>query len=300
MPEKGVNLKKKKGNKKKTLEKEGEDGQEKAGVDDEHDIENEEDQDDDKADIEEAKKESAGPPQESVGKLEKLEPLPPLLGQDFDLDMHVGLIQRLLAQDAELVKMQSTLSGGGEREKVFWHNYFFHCAFTRYEAGLSIDEIWSEENNSQAPPTTTEAAAAAAAAAEPSSTAADGSTTDDTASGSEQEQTITFTSEAEGTSTPSDKAFHAEPATDPSAPFSPDATSAADAAASAAKDGSENNGSKDSSDFELVGGADGGNDDDDDGAGNAASGDALAVDEEVVDYELDELEEEIARELEDM
>ena len=35
------------------------------------------------------------------------------------------------------------LSGGGPREKVFWHNYFFHCAYTRYEAGLSIDEIWS-------------------------------------------------------------------------------------------------------------------------------------------------------------
>ena len=31
-----------------------------------------------------------------------------------------------------------------EREKVFWRNYFFHCAFTRYEAGLSIDEIWSD------------------------------------------------------------------------------------------------------------------------------------------------------------
>ena len=26
---------------------------------------------------------------------------------------------------------------------MFWHNYFFHCAYTRYEAGLSIDEIWS-------------------------------------------------------------------------------------------------------------------------------------------------------------
>lgn len=33
--------------------------------------------------------------------------------------------------------------GGGARELVFWKNYFFHCAFTRYEAGLSIDEIWS-------------------------------------------------------------------------------------------------------------------------------------------------------------
>ena len=34
-------------------------------------------------------------------------------------------------------------SGGGSREEIFWRNYFFHCAFTRYEAGLSIDEIWS-------------------------------------------------------------------------------------------------------------------------------------------------------------
>jgi hypothetical protein len=33
--------------------------------------------------------------------------------------------------------------GGGPREQIFWKNYFFHCAFTRYEAGLSIDEIWS-------------------------------------------------------------------------------------------------------------------------------------------------------------
>lgn len=37
------------------------------------------------------------------------------------------------------------LTGGGAREKVFWRNYFFHCAFTRYEAGLSIDEIWSDQ-----------------------------------------------------------------------------------------------------------------------------------------------------------
>ena len=49
-----------------------------------------------------------------------------------------------------------TISGGGEREKVFWRNYFFHCAFTRYEAGLSIDEIWSDE----APPVVVPAASA--------------------------------------------------------------------------------------------------------------------------------------------
>jgi hypothetical protein len=38
--------------------------------------------------------------------------------------------------------------GGGERELIFWRNYFFHCAYTRYEAGLSIDEIWSDEQQS--------------------------------------------------------------------------------------------------------------------------------------------------------
>ena len=35
---------------------------------------------------------------------------------------------------------------GGAREAVFWRNYFFHCAYARYEAGLSIDEIWSAES----------------------------------------------------------------------------------------------------------------------------------------------------------
>lgn len=32
---------------------------------------------------------------------------------------------------------------------MFWHNYFFHCAYTRYEAGLSIDEIWSFQPDSE-------------------------------------------------------------------------------------------------------------------------------------------------------
>lgn len=35
--------------------------------------------------------------------------------------------------------------GGGEREHYFWKNYFVNCAFARYEAGLDIDEIWSEK-----------------------------------------------------------------------------------------------------------------------------------------------------------
>ena len=50
------------------------------------------------------------PSPESLEKLAKLEPLPPLLS-DFDLDIHVGLIQKLLKLDPKLVKMQGTLSG---------------------------------------------------------------------------------------------------------------------------------------------------------------------------------------------
>lgn len=80
----------------------------------------------------------------SAEKLSKLQPLPTLLA-DFDLDTHVGLIQRLLGVDPNLVEVHSRLSSGGQRELIFWKNYFFHCAYTRYEAGLSIDEIWSNE-----------------------------------------------------------------------------------------------------------------------------------------------------------
>lgn len=82
------------------------------------------------------------PSEESLEKLSKLKPLPPLL-EEFDLDLHVGLIQSVMKEDAKLVAMQANFSGGGARERTFWHNYFFHCAFTRYEAGLSLEEIWS-------------------------------------------------------------------------------------------------------------------------------------------------------------
>jgi hypothetical protein len=50
------------------------------------------------------------PSAESKEKLAKLQPLPPLL-EEFDLDSHVGLIQRLLKEDPELVHKQATLSG---------------------------------------------------------------------------------------------------------------------------------------------------------------------------------------------
>lgn len=84
----------------------------------------------------------------SADKLAKLEPLPPLL-ENFDLDAHVGLIERLLEIDTNLVEMQSRLVAGGDKEITFWRNYFFHCAYTRYEAGLSIDEIWAPKTEDE-------------------------------------------------------------------------------------------------------------------------------------------------------
>jgi len=80
----------------------------------------------------------------SAAKLQKMQPLPLLL-EHFDIDTHVGLIERLLKVDENLVHMHSMLSGAGEKESTFWRNYFFHCAYTRYENGLSIDEIWSSK-----------------------------------------------------------------------------------------------------------------------------------------------------------
>ena len=50
------------------------------------------------------------PSLESKNKLAKLQPLPPLL-EEFDLDSHVELIQRLLTEDPALVRKQATLSG---------------------------------------------------------------------------------------------------------------------------------------------------------------------------------------------
>ena len=59
---------------------------------------------------EEEEQEELVPSPESLEKLSKLEPLPPLLAE-FDLDSHVGLIQRLLKEDEKLVEQQSKLSG---------------------------------------------------------------------------------------------------------------------------------------------------------------------------------------------
>ena len=88
--------------------------------------------------------------EKSAEKLSKLQPLPDLLS-DFDLDTHVGLIERVLKEDEKLVEMHTRLSSGGTREQTFWKNYFFHCAYARYEAGLSIDEIWCPEEQAKPP-----------------------------------------------------------------------------------------------------------------------------------------------------
>ena len=50
------------------------------------------------------------PSEESLEKLAKLQPLPPLL-ENFELLAHVGLIEKVLKEDPNLVHMQSKLSG---------------------------------------------------------------------------------------------------------------------------------------------------------------------------------------------
>ena len=88
------------------------------------------------------------------------------------------------------------------------------------------------------------------------------------------EETITFEDTSE-----EETAFHGDPTTDPDAPFSKDGQSVDASAESEA-----------AVDFEMV--ADG-----DDSNGTDAGGDDGNI--EASDYELDELEAEIARELED-
>jgi hypothetical protein len=140
-------------------------------------------------------------------------------------------------------------AGGGEREKVFWRNYFFHCAFTRYEAGLSIDEIWCEDQAKADQPDGADAEAVDA---------------------NKGEETITFEDTKEASES-GEKAFSADPVTDADAPFSK------------AKDTRDASFSE-SNEFEMV--------EDDDGDADDDGG------EDIADYELDELEAEIARELE--
>jgi hypothetical protein len=139
--------------------------------------------------------------------------------------------------------------GAGDREKCFWRNYFFHCAFTRYEAGLSIDEIWSDQ------PAAPQSDAAATADEELN----------------QQDETITFeASESESGNVSTTSSISGQPLFDSNVSPTPveddDVVLPTESASS---------GSNQGADYEIVG----------------------AADEE--DAELDELEAEIARELED-
>jgi len=228
---------------------------------------------------------SEEPSKEQLEKLKTLSPLPPRL-EEFDLDAHVGLIQKLLKVDPMLVEMQSTLSGGGERERMFWRNYFFHCAWCRYEAGLSIDEIWSDQPLET---TTTAVSASASASAVSVATKTDTGADIHVAEDMNAEQEITFGNHDDETTSKPEKAFASDPGTDPDAPFTTskevEKDSAATTAALAAATASHADASAESADYEMVGGSEL------DGTG--------LDDEPAVDYELDELEAEIARELED-
>jgi len=84
------------------------------------------------------------PSAESLGKLAKLEPLPVLL-LNFDLDSHVGLINRLLKEDPQLVAMQSTHSGKSKctHEAHVAHIMAFYKAgeLVRKYSGATISSI---------------------------------------------------------------------------------------------------------------------------------------------------------------
>ena len=60
--------------------------------------------------------------------------------EDFDLDSHVSLIRKLLSLDSNLADKHARLSGSKIKERVFWHNYFYHCLKTQIGHR-------SEENN---------------------------------------------------------------------------------------------------------------------------------------------------------
>lgn len=209
----------------------------------------------------------------------KLDPLPPLL-QDFDLDAHVGLIERLFKEDPNLVAQHADLAGAGEREKSFWRNYFFHCALARYEAGLSVDEIWGDQPL-EVPKDVAVASAAAVAAA-------------DVASEHHADETITFelASPARPVSDVLDDAGVAAATASVGASLSAPSTGGAPSISSgaggpAAAGGpsmSQNSSASDYSPYEMVG-----------SGGGVGAG---ATDGEGEPEDMDDLEAEIARELE--
>jgi hypothetical protein len=165
--------------------------------------------------------------------------------------------------------------GGGVREHVFWKNYFFHCAYTRYEAGLSIDEIWADVEDPNRAPVTTTSPVVPPSVSVPVASAG--------VAGENIEETITFdedmvnaeTSNSEVKHEKSDTLF--EPFGDSTVQLSKPPTIRSE------------------SDYEMV---------DDDGTRlleDSVVNSDIGADTplEDADYELDELEAEIARELED-
>ena len=168
--------------------------------------------------------------------------------------------------------------GGGKREYYFWKNYFFHCAFARYEAGLAIDEIWSDED-----PATRKAkqdADAAAAAAAAAQKAAEEKAQADAVKPAAEEETITFDQEDGSKKEEAVIEAPAESQKESTPPTSEAQTEAGEIVEATSGEGSPEN----SADFEQVGSDNIPNDEDfgDDG----------------FDIEMDELEAEIARELE--
>ena len=146
-----------------------------------------------------------------------------------------------------LIFQLSCTTAGGERERTFWRNYFFHCAFTRYEAGLSIDEIWSDDPPVFVSPIATELP------------------------GEDEEETITFEGTDISSSVEGSQSEKPKIASHDIEIHTPDV-----------------DGTSDRNDFEMVGETEG-----DHTPSNEGDDDDLG------DYELDELEAEIARELED-
>jgi hypothetical protein len=155
--------------------------------------------------------------------------------------------------------------GAGDRERTFWRNYFFHCAFTRYEAGLSIDEVWNDQPQSSAtttPYTSIHGEGGGEGHGAP-------------------EETITFEDQVESGSGGDGSSAAAASASTPLFDSKPAATAANATSAAAAEDPvppsiTSSVGSNEGTEYEMISGADGGD-----------------------TAELDELEAEIARELED-
>jgi len=254
----------------------------------------EDDGDDDDDAAAKKQKQEIPPSPESLEKLSKLEPLPPLL-QNFDFNAHVGLIEKILAQDPALVQQQSHWSGGGARERVFWRNYFFHCAYTRYEAGLSIDEIWGDMTEEERAAAARKHSSAKQEKEEQLLAASAAVNKKKEDEHHPDEETITFhEDESDGAKGKEQKQQHQPTNTKATAAAATDSAEGGESSYEMVEggDGAAAEGEDHTADDEVVG------DNKKDGT-NASGGAGGEEEEEDDDYELDELEAEILRELED-